>query len=53
VEVDLRSDHRAVFGQDILPPSAIALMTDADDSCSEAEAWFADLRFRKARDPAP
>ena len=53
VEVDLRSDHRAVFGTDVPRPSAIALMTDSDDSCSEAEAWFADLRFRGARDPAP
>jgi hypothetical protein len=53
MEVDLRSGHKATFGGAPPSPSAIALMTDADDSCSEAEAWFADLRFREARDPAP
>jgi len=53
VEVDLRSGYQASFGGDVPSPSAIALMTDADDSCSEAEAWFADLHFREARDPAP
>ncbi len=53
VEVDLRGDHRLVFGEAAPSPSAIALMTDADDSCSEAEAWFADLRFAAASDPTP
>lgn len=50
VEVDLRADHRAAFGSAARAPAAVALMTDSDDSCSQAEAWFADLRFSS---PAP
>jgi hypothetical protein len=49
VEVDLRRDRRAAWG-DGPGPAAIAIMTDADDSCSEAEAWFADLHFASKRD---
>jgi hypothetical protein len=49
VEVDLRRDRQAAWG-DGPGPAAIAIMTDADDSCSEAEAWFADLHFASKRD---
>lgn len=44
-EVDLRRDYHASFGRAAPAPSAVAVMTDADDSCSRAEAWFADLLF--------
>ncbi|MEN8184009.1 MAG: DUF3047 domain-containing protein [Myxococcota bacterium] len=53
VEVDLQQDHRAIFGSDAPPPLALAVMTDADDSCSRAEAWFADLEFRGPEEGAP
>ncbi len=43
-EVDVLADYRAYFGE---PPrlQAVALMTDSDDSCQEASAYFANVRF--------
>jgi hypothetical protein len=43
--VDLPADYRRVFGADAPPVEFVAVMSDADDGCGEALAWFADLRF--------
>jgi hypothetical protein len=43
--VDLPADYRRVFGAEPPPVEFIAVMSDADDGCGEALAWFADLRF--------
>jgi len=42
-EVDLVSDYRDRFGAEPPEPLALAIMTDADNSCSEAGAWFASF----------
>ena len=47
--VDLRADHRRYFGVARTPLVAIGIMSDSDDGCSRAEAWFADLRLEPAR----
>ncbi|MCC5884917.1 MAG: DUF3047 domain-containing protein [Gammaproteobacteria bacterium] len=44
---DVRADYERLFGRP--PPAgrmAVAIMTDADDTNSRAEAWYGDLRFR-------
>ena len=46
-EVDLLADHRAVFGEPVPRVAAIALMTDTDNSCSQASAEFADFRLHE------
>jgi len=43
--VDLRADYRRSFASEPPPVEFVALMSDADDGCGEALAWFADLRF--------
>ncbi len=45
-EVDVLADYRAYFGE---PPrlQAVALMTDSDNSCQEARAYFANVRFTR------
>jgi len=42
--VDVLADYRRLFGE---PPGlkAVALMTDSDDSCQEATAYYANLVF--------
>ena len=45
VRVDVRRDYRRVFGTEPPPVAFVAVMSDADDTCAEALAWFADLRF--------
>ena len=47
--VDLRVDHERHFGTARTPLVAIGIMSDTDDHCSRAEAWFADLRLEPAR----
>ena len=51
--VDLRADHLRSFGAPRTPLVAIGIMSDSDDTCSRAEAWFSGLRFERAapRDP--
>jgi hypothetical protein len=41
--VDPRSDYRRLFGSEPPDAIAIALMTDSDDTCADAVAWFADF----------
>jgi hypothetical protein len=43
--VDVLADYRRVFDADPPPVEFVAVMSDADDGCAEALAWFADLRF--------
>ncbi len=46
VEVDIASFWRESFGSPPPRPSSLALMTDSDQSCSRAQAWYADFRLR-------
>ena len=43
--VDVVAEYRRRFGAAPPPLQAVALMTDADDGCSEAEALYAGFRF--------
>lgn len=46
VQVNLRSDHQRLFAEDKpRPPSGIAVLSDADATESEAEAYYADFRL--------
>jgi hypothetical protein len=45
-EVDVRADHVAVFGHEPPRPLALGIMSDSDDSCGAATAWFAGFEFR-------
>jgi len=46
VRVDVRADYQRLFKVDApKPPSGIALLTDADATQSEAEAYYADFRL--------
>ncbi|HEY6728785.1 MAG TPA: DUF3047 domain-containing protein [Polyangiaceae bacterium] len=46
VQVDVRSDYRRLFKVEDPPgPNGIAILTDADATGSEAEAYYADFRL--------
>lgn len=50
MRVNLKEDHRRLFGkQQTRHPSGIALLTDADATNSEAEAYYADFRLCRYR----
>lgn len=42
---NIREDYRTVFGEDVRTVSAVAIMTDTDQSGQTARAWFGDLVF--------
>lgn len=42
---DVRADYLRLFGEEPPDVGAIAIMTDTDNSHSEARAWFDDLRI--------
>jgi len=42
---NVRADLRAAFGDGIDRIDAVAIMTDGDDSGSEARAWYGDIFF--------
>ncbi len=46
-DVDVAADYRRLFGHP--PPKllGLALMTDSDNSCQRAEAYYADFRFHR------
>ena len=46
-DVDVAADYRRLFGNP--PPKllGLALMTDSDNSCQRAEAYYADFRFHR------
>jgi len=43
--VDVAEDYRDLFGHEPPPVLAVALMTDTDNSCQQAVAYYADFRF--------
>ncbi len=43
--VDVAADYLAIFGHQPPPVLGVALMTDADNTCQRAVAYFADVRF--------
>ena len=46
VRVDVRANYREFFGRDDADsPTGIAVMTDADATSSQAEAYYADFRL--------
>lgn len=42
---DVAADYQALFGEAPPPILAIAVMTDADNTCTSASAYFADFRL--------
>jgi len=48
VEVDVLRDYRTLFGDEPPRPLGLAIMTDSDNTCSEAVAYFARFEFRSA-----
>lgn len=44
-DVDVAADYRAGFGVDPPPVVGIGLMTDSDNLCGEAVAYYAEFRF--------
>ena len=50
-EVDVAADYRRLIGGDPPPLMALAVMTDADNTCQHAVAYFADFTFLPARGP--
>ena len=44
-EVDLVAEHRRAFGRPPTGALALALMTDADGTCTRASAEFADFQL--------
>jgi hypothetical protein len=43
--VDLVADHGRLLGDPLMPPLALAVMSDADNTCGEATAYFGDFRL--------
>jgi hypothetical protein len=43
--VNLERDYRSSFGAEPPPILFVGIMSDSDDSCSAASAWFADFGF--------
>jgi hypothetical protein len=57
--VDVAADYRAWTGDAPGEPVGVAIMTDSDNGCGSAEAWYADFAFlapdegpREAGNPA-
>ncbi len=42
---NIRDDYQASFGRSPPPVSAVAIMTDSDNSSSQATAFYGDIRF--------
>ncbi len=47
-ERNIQEDYRTLFKEDPPPLAGIALMTDTDNTGSQAEAWYADIELRSA-----
>ena len=45
---DVRADYKRFFGDEIKQADAIAIMTDTDNSGSEATAFYGEVRFSSA-----
>jgi len=48
---DVLADYRQFFGRSPEKISAVAVLVDTDNTGSEAEAWFADLRLETSPPP--
>lgn len=44
-QVNVPSDYASLFGEELPPLLGLAVMTDADNLCRNAIAYFADFRF--------
>jgi hypothetical protein len=44
-EVDVVGDYTAAFGRTPPPALAVAVMTDTDNTCQQATAYYGDFRF--------
>lgn len=44
-DVDVASDYALFFGRARPRPTALGIMTDSDNSCGRATAWYADFEF--------
>lgn len=47
-ERNILEDYRRLFNQEPPPLAGVAIMTDTDDTRSQAEAWYADIELRSA-----
>ena len=45
-ERDVRADYRLAFGEDPGALIGVAVMTDSDNTQSQAEAWYGEIRFQ-------
>lgn len=45
-ERDVRADYRRAFGEDPGTLIGVAVMTDSDNTRSQAEAWYGEIRFQ-------
>jgi hypothetical protein len=45
-QVDVRADYAAHFGAAVPDPMALGVMSDSDNSCGSATAWFAGFELR-------
>jgi hypothetical protein len=45
-ERDVRADYRRAFGEDPGPLIGVAVMTDSDNTQSQAEAWYGEISFQ-------
>jgi hypothetical protein len=45
---NILDDYRQCFGQDPPQVGAIAIMTDTDNTCEEAMAWYGPIRISAA-----
>jgi hypothetical protein len=50
-ERDIRADFRRFFGREPGPLGAVAVMTDADDTASQAQAWYGDIFLKTKTSP--
>jgi hypothetical protein len=49
-EVNLKARYEALFGSAPPPLLGLAVMSDTDNTCQKATAWFADFRFLSGDD---
>lgn len=50
-EADIAADYRASFGHKPPPMLSVAVMSDTDNTCQTAVAYFADFRFTARTEP--
>lgn len=50
-ERNILEDYRRLFAEDPPPVAGVAIMTDTDNTGSQAEAWYADIELSSAGAP--